>query len=61
MAALQVAQIGEQRRDFAAGVLVDAVQAHERIEDQQARLELGDGVFEARAVGLADRAAPWGR
>jgi hypothetical protein len=30
MAALQLAQIGEQRRDVAA--LVDAVQARERIE-----------------------------
>ena len=29
---------------------VDAVQAHERIEDQKARLEFCDGVFEALAV-----------
>ena len=38
MPALQLAQEGEQGRDLAAGVLVDAVQAHERIEDEQARL-----------------------
>ena len=48
---LQGAKVGEQRRHFAAGVLIDAVQAHERIEDQEARLELCDGVFEALAVG----------
>jgi hypothetical protein len=38
VAALQLAQECEQRRNLAAGVLVDAVQAHERIEDEQARL-----------------------
>jgi hypothetical protein len=32
VAALQLAQIGEQRRDLAAGVLVDAMQAYEGIE-----------------------------
>ena len=52
MAALQFAQIGEQRRDFAAGVLIDAMQAHEGIEDEQARLQLGDGLIKASAVGL---------
>ena len=35
-----------------ADVLVDAMQADERIEDQQPRLERGDGLFEARAIGL---------
>ena len=34
VASLQLAQVGEQRRDLAAGVLVDAMQAHEGIEDQ---------------------------
>ena len=29
---LELPQIGEQRRDLAAGVLVDAVQAHEGVE-----------------------------
>ena len=52
---LQRAQVREQRRDFAAGVFVDAVQAHERIKHQEARLELRDGVFEALAVsGLVE-------
>jgi hypothetical protein len=49
--ALQLAQIGEQWCDFAAGILVDAMHAHERIEHQQARRELGDSVLEAFAVG----------
>ena len=47
VAALQLAQIGEQRRHLAAGVLIDAMQAHEGIEDEQARLQLGDGRIEA--------------
>ena len=51
MAALQFAQIGEQRGDFATGVLVDAVQTHERVEDEQPRLERRDGVLEAGAIG----------
>ena len=38
MPALQLAQEGQQRGDLAAGVLVDAMEANERIEDQQARL-----------------------
>ena len=50
--ALQLAQIGEQRGDLAAGVLVDAVEAHEGIEDEQPRLQLGDGVGEAVPIGL---------
>ena len=37
--ALQFAQEGEQRRDFAADILIDAMQAHERIEDEQPRLQ----------------------
>jgi hypothetical protein len=45
---LQSAQVRQQRRDFAARVFVDAVQADERIEDQEARFELRDGLFEAR-------------
>ena len=52
VAALQLAQIGEQRRHFAAGVLIDAMQAHEGIEDEQARVQFGDGRIEASAVGL---------
>jgi hypothetical protein len=51
VSSLQRAQVREQRRDFTWGVLVDAVQAHQRIEHQEARLELHDGVFEGLAVG----------
>jgi len=46
VAALQLAQIGEQRRDLAAGVLVDVMQAYEGIEHRQARRELGDRLVE---------------
>ena len=52
MPALQLAQVGEQRGDLAAGVLVDAVETHERIEDEQARLQSGDGLGEVAAVGI---------
>ena len=52
MAPLQLAQIGEQWGNFAAGVLVDAVQPHEGIEDQQAWLEVGDSVGEAAPIGV---------
>ena len=52
VAALQLAQTGEQRRHFAAGVLIDAMQAHEGIEDEQARAPFGDGRIEASAVDL---------
>lgn len=34
-AALEVAQVGEQWRDLGADVLVDAMQSHERVEDEQ--------------------------
>jgi len=49
---LEVAQKGEQGCDIAADILVDAMQAHERIEDQELRLEGGDGFVETGAVGL---------
>jgi hypothetical protein len=49
---LQFAQIGEQRRNLAAGVLVDAVQAHEGIEDEQAWLQSGHGLGEVVAIGI---------
>src|ERR1700730_5953850 len=52
VATLQLAQIGEQRRHLAAGVLIDAMQPYERIEDKEARLQFGDGLIEAPAVGL---------
>ena len=49
---LQFAQEGEQRGDIAADIFVDAMQAHERIENEEPRLERGDGFLETRAVGL---------
>ena len=52
MTTLQVTQEGEQRRDLAADILIDAVQTHERIEDEQPRLQPGDGLIETCAVGL---------
>ena len=61
VAALQLAQVGEQRRDLAAGVLVDAMQAHEGIEDEQARLQSGDGLGEACCGRRRDRGAGWAR
>ena len=52
VATLQFAQEGEQRCDIAADILVDAMQAHERIEDEEPRLQRGDGLLETCAVGL---------
>jgi hypothetical protein len=51
VAALQLAQIGKERGDFGAGVFVDPVQAHEGIEDQQARLQSGNGLLQSDAIG----------
>jgi hypothetical protein len=50
MAPLQLAS--EQWGNFAAGVLVDAVQPYEGIEDQQAWLEVGNSVGEAAPIGV---------
>src|SRR6202050_4140365 len=52
MPALPLAQVGEEGRDFAAGVFVDAVETYERIEDEQARLQSGDGLREGAAGGV---------
>jgi hypothetical protein len=49
---LQFAREGEQRGDIAADILVDAMQAHERIEDEQARLQPSNGLVETYAVSL---------
>src|SRR6202453_366930 len=49
---LQLAQVSEQRGDFAADVLVDAMQADEGIEDEQPRLEPVDSFLEAGAIGV---------
>ena len=52
VAALQLAQEGEQRRHLAAEVLVDAMQADEGIEDEETRLQPSDCLIEAGTVGL---------
>ncbi|MEA2738180.1 MAG: hypothetical protein QOH05_1487 [Acetobacteraceae bacterium] len=52
VAPLQFAQEGEQRGDIATDILIDAMQTHERIEDQQPRFQLGDGRIETGAIGL---------
>lgn len=59
--ALQIAQKGEQRRDFATDVLIDAVQPHERVEDQQTRLQVPDRVIETGPIGMQGRATASGR
>jgi hypothetical protein len=46
MTPLQLAQIGQQRGKLAAGVFVDAMQPYEGVEDEQARLQLGDGAYD---------------
>lgn len=51
MLALEVAQKGEQGSDLGGRVFIAAMQADEGVEDEQARPESGDGVFEAEAVG----------
>ena|SRR6185437_15787558 len=50
--ALKLAQVREERCDLAARVLVDPVQTHEGIEDQQARLQGGDRLLEEIAIPL---------
>src|SRR5262249_58891849 len=51
VAALQLAQVGEQGGDLAAGILVDPVQAHEGVEDQQLRLQPGNGFLQSDPIG----------
>ncbi|HSJ42729.1 MAG TPA: hypothetical protein VK955_17005 [Xanthobacteraceae bacterium] len=41
-----MAQEGEHWCDLAAGILIDAMQADERIEDQEPRLQPGGGLIE---------------
>src|SRR5262249_34463386 len=40
MVTLQRAQISEERRDFTGDILIDPVQAHERVEDRELRLKV---------------------
>jgi hypothetical protein len=59
MPALQLAQVGEQRGDLAAGVLVNAVEMYERIEDEQRGCKLA--TVSARLRRSASRAGWWAR
>src|ERR1700736_2831956 len=52
MPSLQLAQVCEQGSHLTAGVFVDAMQAHERIQHQQPRLELLDSLFETGTICL---------
>ncbi|MBE7448976.1 MAG: hypothetical protein HS111_08780 [Kofleriaceae bacterium] len=61
IAALELAQVREERRDLAGDVLVDAVQAHERIQHEEPRPELGDGLGQRVAVALDVEGAPTAR
>src|SRR5262249_15022912 len=45
--ALQRSEVGEQRGHLAAGILIDAVQPHEGIEDEEPRPEVGNGLRQA--------------
>jgi hypothetical protein len=58
--ALQVAQVGEQRGDFAADILVDAMQPDEGVEDEQPRFQAGDGLRQTGAMGVEVGGADWG-
>ena len=49
-AALEIAQEAEDRGDIGDGVFVDAVEAHQRVEDEQPRLDPLDGLLQVLAV-----------
>lgn len=51
MLTLEMAQKGEQGSDLGGRVFIAAMQSDEGIEDEQARPQRGDGVFEAEAIG----------
>ncbi len=48
--ALQLPQKGEQRRDLLGSILVDTMQTHEGIEDEQRWFQVGDGVGKGLAI-----------
>src|SRR5260370_381062 len=52
VAALQLAQIGEQRRHLAAGVLIDAMQPYEGIEGAEPRFAFAGECLERPPGGL---------
>ncbi len=49
---LQFTQEGEQRSDLAPDLLIAAVQADERIEDHEPRIQGGGGSLETRVASL---------
>ena len=52
MPPLELTQVREERRDFARRVLVDAVESHKRIEDEELGSQRRDGLGEAVAIAL---------
>jgi Ethanolamine utilization protein EutJ (predicted chaperonin) len=55
--ALQRAQVGQDGGYVARVILVDAVQAHERIEQQHSGRELPHGLFQPELIAIEYRAA----
>jgi hypothetical protein len=51
--ALHLAEVAEERGDLPSVVLVDAVQSHERVEDEEPRCVLRHGVAETSLVMVA--------
>jgi hypothetical protein len=51
ISSLQLTQISQQRGDLTAGIFIDAVQAHERIQYQQAGLQPLHGSLQAASIG----------
>ena len=49
---LEIAQEAQEGCDFAGGVFIDAVEAYEGVEDEEAGLEVTDGIVEQVAVWL---------
>jgi hypothetical protein len=41
--ALQGAEIGQERGDLTGGILIDRIQAHKRVEDEEFWLQVGNG------------------
>ena len=52
VSALELAQEGEQLGDIAGVVFIFAVKAHQGVEQQQAWLEVVEGVVESLAIGI---------
>src|SRR5271166_3873864 len=48
--ALQGAQIGQERRDLTGDVLIDGVQAHKGVENEELGLQVSDGSLQGLLV-----------